>query len=1136
MAINKNKVMDAARKARDKGQLDKAIKEYLKIVREDPKDVRVWLKIGDLYAKKGAKAEATDTYLRVAKFYSEQGFYLKAVAVYKQILKLDPRLVEVNLKLAELYRQLGLLSDAMQHFEMVAAFFHREGKTREALATIRQLVDLDPENVATRIKLAELYSKEGMVEDAVTEFGHACEYLRKHNRLDDFLKVAERLLWHKPDHVALNRELAGLYLRRNDPRRALQKLQTCFKSDPRDVETLGLLAQAFQALDQKGKTVSVLKEMARVLVEVGKRREAEDVHRKILAFVPSDPDSRAFLGDAASQARSGSPVKAVADAVLEPPPRRTAAVRGMVNPTGSIPLVMQAKGRGMGASFSFEAEASDDEVELELGDDGAQAQAPAHAQAQAAPIGDGIAGAGVEEDGDFISELSLEDNGFEVESSAHGEAHSEEIVKILTETDVYVKYGLHQKAVDHLGRVFHLDPQNREAHERLKDILVIQGRIDDAIAQLCRLAEQCGVPDPGRAENYLREVMRLDPNNGRALELAERYRVDLSGSEDMEVVDDRARSIGDGSGLKPGTGQVPAVPPSVGPRAAGSVASAAGPQPRMTGEELDFDDLDLDSDEEVAVAAAAAAAMGDERAYAVERLDAGAVPEMLPALPGGVTSGRFESDGFEFELGDDDEEGADAGQRDLVPAYEPVEEDALVAAINDAGSGATVEVAMDQVEEAVSITDLDPDELDFDAAPVGSDPLSPIPRLGGQLGLGPGPGDPIDEDDVGEDLPFDPNDARMFDAEPGFDEDGAPAFGEGPLDAILAGVEADAEAEDAAAQEVHSLGRFVSPAHGVRQGYDYGPAASLTPPDASPSVEAGYGAASMSGSASRTLENPLEEDGPPTRQERREDPEERGAVGTSLEDDLDEADFFVGQGLWEEAREILRGLLQRYHHHPLVMAKLRDVEAMAGGAEPDDGPQPRFAAAPAGHDDAVPDDLGGEPAVAGEMAVSSMRPARPVVLLEKPIEDSDADTHFDLGLAYKEMGLHDEAIKAFHKVLSASRREVQSHMMIGLCQREQGNLSEAINQFKAGLYVDKITSAEKFGLYYEIGSCYEDLEDPQEALYYYEMVLKKEHSYRDVTERVAGLRAALGGAASAGGKRQSTLDAETDAALDHLKR
>src|SRR4051812_10911963 len=291
--------MDAARKFVDKGQIDKAVKEYLRIVHEDPKDVRVWLKIGDLYAKKGSKQEAIETYLKVARFYGEQGFFLKAVAVYKQILKLDPRLVDVILKLAELYRQLGLMSDAMQHFESVAAHFHREGNTKEALATVKKLVDLDPENIATRIKLAELYSKERLIDDAATEFSVACEQLRRQGRQDDFLKVAERLLWHKPDNQALNRELAGLYLRRNDPRRALQKLQACFKADPRDVETLGLLAQAFQALDQKAKTVSVLKELARIHVENKHRDKATEVYRKILEFAPNAPDAKDFIGQQA---------------------------------------------------------------------------------------------------------------------------------------------------------------------------------------------------------------------------------------------------------------------------------------------------------------------------------------------------------------------------------------------------------------------------------------------------------------------------------------------------------------------------------------------------------------------------------------------------------------------------------------------------------------------------------------------------------------------------------------------------------------------------------------------------------------------------------------------------------------------
>src|ERR1041384_91195 len=213
--------MDAARKFVDKGQIDKAVKEYLRIVHEDPKDVRVWLKIGDLYAKKGAKQDAIETYLKVARFYHDQGFLHKSVAVYKQIVKLDPRLVDVILKLAELYRELRMMPEAMQHFESVAAHFHREGNTKEALA-------------------------------------------------------------------------------------AVQKLEACFKADPRDGETLGLLAQAFQALDQKAKTISVLKELARIHVENKHKELAGDVFRKILELLPTDPDAIAFLGPAAVAAARGS--------------------------------------------------------------------------------------------------------------------------------------------------------------------------------------------------------------------------------------------------------------------------------------------------------------------------------------------------------------------------------------------------------------------------------------------------------------------------------------------------------------------------------------------------------------------------------------------------------------------------------------------------------------------------------------------------------------------------------------------------------------------------------------------------------------------------------------------------------------
>src|SRR5687768_11122290 len=144
---------------------------------------------------------------------------------------------------------------------------------------------------------------------------------------------------------------------------------------------------------------------------------------------------------------------------------------------------------------------------------------------------------------DFAADLSLDDSGVFDSGSVAGETHSEEIVKILTETDVYVKYGLHQKAIDHLRRVFDLDPENVEARERLKDIYVSQGREEEAIDELMRLAELAGPADADRAEAYLREVLGMDGTYEPAFELARRFTLSLADGPDVEIVESSSAPV-----------------------------------------------------------------------------------------------------------------------------------------------------------------------------------------------------------------------------------------------------------------------------------------------------------------------------------------------------------------------------------------------------------------------------------------------------------------------------------------------------------------------------------------------------------------------------------------------------------------
>jgi len=258
--------------------------------------------------------------------------------------------------------------------------------------------------------------------------------------------------------------------------------------------------------------------------------------------------------------------------------------------------------------------------------------------------------------------------------------------------------------------------------------------------------------------------------------------------------------------------------------------------------------------------------------------------------------------------------------------------------------------------------------------------------------------------------------------------------------------------------------------------------------------------------------------------------------GGFVEDDLDEADFYSGQGMYTEAMGSLRALAERYPGHPLILAKMRDVEALASGesiapstsrseaVEPiETGDISLLTPEPTSSigvldleeieevEEVFEDDLEVADDVDVDLESEDAAPVKrkPTVMLENPVEEGDAETHYDLGLAYKEMGLFDEAIKAFEKTLRAPNREVQCRVMIGMCQREQGNPQEAIHQFKQGLHATP-TDRERLSLYYEIGQTYESIGDGGEALYYFEAVTKRDASFADAAPRAAQLRASVG--------------------------
>jgi tetratricopeptide (TPR) repeat protein len=175
--FNKVKVLAQAEKFVQQGKLPNAISEYEKVIKEDPKDLTVLNTIGDLYARVGNNEQATYYFKRVGDQYAQNGFAVKAIAIYKKLTKIGPYNSENTTKLAELYGQQGLYNDARVHYMQVADHLLKSGDNSQAARVFQKILELDPENAHTQAKLADLYTKLGKKDEARNIYYSAAESL-----------------------------------------------------------------------------------------------------------------------------------------------------------------------------------------------------------------------------------------------------------------------------------------------------------------------------------------------------------------------------------------------------------------------------------------------------------------------------------------------------------------------------------------------------------------------------------------------------------------------------------------------------------------------------------------------------------------------------------------------------------------------------------------------------------------------------------------------------------------------------------------------------------------------------------------------------------------------------------------------
>ncbi len=593
MAIDREKVLVAAQKYVEKKKYDKAVAEYQKVIQEDPNDARTLLKVGDLQSKMDAYADAVVTYEKVGKFYASQGFALKAIAVYKQIREiiakhvpqLEERYGHITPKLAELYQQLGLTSDALAALDEVATRLQRQNKDQEAIDVFRKIVGLDPTNPLPHLRLAEALSRVKDNDGAVTEFGLAAAQLAKLGRRDDAIKVLERLLHHKPDTTHA-RAAAELYLARNQPNdgmMALAKLQICFQANPRDFETLGLLSRAFNLIGQAAKGIEVQKEMARIARDTGKVEVFRELLAKLQKLAPNDEG-----------------VKRLATASIAPPPAQAIS---------EAPPAAAATGRNARVDSSAGYDIADGDIEPEE----PQEQPLELSRRSRQPVE-------AADDGEVVVESSIEvveEVGEPPSASRQGQ---EQLAGILADAASFRRARFHAKAIETLRIGLEIAPRSVDVHEMLRDVLVEVGETEQAIDVMLGLASlQIDGLDGDAAARTLQELLEIDPDNRRATEMLRELGYELveePSSSQQEAAPER-------------------LPPMRGELQSQSSYDPEAPLPSYDLEEIGPEDVALRSYSEPAVRAAAASATASQqtRPPALDDMDDPFGEAPLPSFP-----------------------------------------------------------------------------------------------------------------------------------------------------------------------------------------------------------------------------------------------------------------------------------------------------------------------------------------------------------------------------------------------------------------------------------------------------------------------------------------------------------------------
>jgi tetratricopeptide (TPR) repeat protein len=159
--------------------------KYQRAVADNPNDIRVHVKIAELYLEHNRKNEAIDEYILAARAYQEKNLLQIAVAIYTHALSIANDRVEIYTELANLHLRNGFVGDGVSVLERLAEYYHSSGHDYESTQVLKKIKEIDPNNQFFKHKVEKFLTKKDLDEEKT-------------------LKAGPSDKWHLTDHGSTN--------------------------------------------------------------------------------------------------------------------------------------------------------------------------------------------------------------------------------------------------------------------------------------------------------------------------------------------------------------------------------------------------------------------------------------------------------------------------------------------------------------------------------------------------------------------------------------------------------------------------------------------------------------------------------------------------------------------------------------------------------------------------------------------------------------------------------------------------------------------------------------------------------------------------------------------------------------------